>query len=437
MSFSTSLTGLNAASKDLDVTSNNIANVNSTGFKKSRAEFGDIYAVSAFGSSQTAVGQGALLQSVSQNFGQGNLQFTDRSLDVAISGNGFLTYSNTQQGDELAFSRAGTLGVNKDGYVVNNSGQYLRTLPVDEKTGSVQSTSLATSQNLRVPSGSGAPSATENIYLQANLPSEDSAPGDAFDEDNPDTYNHVTSAKVYDSLGNSHVVKTYFVKAGGDVDGDGTNNTDVNNDGTDDPNGWFVYTQFDDNPVDTDPNAAQNGYLNFNGSGEVTDKQNPSLSVDSAALGNGADTLAFDVNLDSEFTQYNASFSVQDLSQDGSTTGRLSGLNISEDGLVQANYTNGDSKFLGKIAMADFENTQGLKQIGDNSWQTTIDSGEPIVGEAGTGRFGMIQGGALESSNVDLTGELVNLITAQRNFQANAKAIETNKAVSDTIINIR
>ena len=281
MSFSTSLTGLNAASKDLDVTSNNIANVNSTGFKKSRAEFGDIYAVSAFGSSQTAVGQGSLLQSVSQNFGQGNLQFTDRSLDVAISGNGFLTYSNTQQGDELAFSRAGTLGVNKDGYVVNNSGQYLRTLPVDEKTGSVQSTSLATSQNLRVPSGSGAPSATENIYLQANLPSEDSAPEDAYDEHNPDTYNHVTSAKVYDSLGNSHVVKTYFVKAGGDVDGDGTNNTDVNNDGTDDPNGWFVYTQFDDNPVDTDPNAAQNGYLNFDGSGEVTDKRNPSLSVDS------------------------------------------------------------------------------------------------------------------------------------------------------------
>ncbi|RKZ79517.1 MAG: flagellar hook protein FlgE, partial [Gammaproteobacteria bacterium] len=136
-------------------------------------------------------------------------------------------------------------------------------------------------------------------------------------------------------------------------------------------------------------------------------------------------------------TQNSGAFAVNALTQDGFPTGRLSGLDISADGLVRATFTNGQATPLGKIAMANFANPQGLKQIGNTSWVETLDSGQVLAGEAGTGVFGLIQSGALETSNVDLTKELVGLITAQRNFQANSKSIETENAITQTIINLR
>lgn len=433
MSFNTSLSGLNGASKDLSVTSNNIANANSTGFKKSRSEFGDIYAVSAFGNSKTATGQGSLTQVVSQQFVQGNMQFTDSGLDLAISGSGFFAVSPNLGSLEVNYTRAGSFGINKDGYIVNSSGQYLMGLPVNPD-GTVSSTSLSTAKQLVVPASSGAPRATTEIELGVNVPSDASSLDvAAFDPKEPSTYTSATSVTVYDSLGDAHILTTYFVKDNAA------------------PNQWAVFQTMDTdsagNPIPVAlaaPAGSSTGGINyatmtFNTDGTFnTTTPTPILSNPITVPG-GADPLTLTLDLEHNApTQFaNLGFVVNKLSQDGVTTGRLSGLTIGEDGLVRANFSNGDSTPLGKVLLADFRNPQGLKQIGNNSWVETLSSGTPLVGEAGTGRFGLIQSGALEASNVDLTAELVNLITAQRNFQANAKAIEANKALSDTIINIR
>jgi flagellar hook protein FlgE len=426
MSFNTSLTGLNAASKDLSVTSNNIANANSTGFKKSRSEFGDIYAVSAFGASKTATGQGTATQIVRQVFGQGTLNFTDNTLDLAISGQGFFAFQPNLTSTEIVYTRAGALGVNKDGFVVNSSGQYLKVLPVDPQTGAVQSTSLATSIPLQLPAGAGQPVPTSNVNASFNLPATASTPATtpfAFAETpagsgkykaDPTSYNQATSVQVFDSLGNAHLVTMYFVKTGS--------------------NNWEVHTQFDEQQPDKHGGPQT---INFGTDGKISAASSFSLTVSAGDLNNGAADLTFNINIPATATQYNSPFQIYDLNQDGQAPGRLSGLSIGEDGLVRATYTNGSTMSLGKVALVDFKNPNGLKQIGNNSWIETVDSGAPLVGEAGTGSFGKIQSGALEASTVDLTAELVNLIVAQRNFQANAKAIEANKALSDTIINIR
>ncbi|QGT78011.1 flagellar hook-basal body complex protein [Guyparkeria halophila] len=427
MSFNTSISGLNAAQKDLNVTSNNIANAKSTGFKKSRAEFGDIYAVSAFGNSKTAVGQGVSNQAVTQQFSQGNLEFTDNSLDLAISGQGFFAFSPALDSDESVFSRAGALGVNKDGYLVNQAGDFLKALPVNEN-GTLQSTSLATAEAVQLPVAAGAPQATTEASVSANLPAAESAPTLAFDptdtSPDPDSYNQANSQRVYDSLGNPHTLTSYYVKQEPDSDP-----------ATDDENRWTIYYQIDQQEPSTSHTVDfnQDGSFDsvFSGSNPIT------VSASGSSLGTGAADLDIDMTFRTDSTQYNGPFNIADQSADGNTTGQLTGISVGSDGLIRASYTNGENIPLGKVALVDFRNPQGLKQVGDNQWIESIDSGEPLAGEAGTGTFGAIQGGALETSNVDLTSELVNLITAQRNFQANSRAIEANKTLSDTIIGIR
>ena len=428
MSFNTSISGLNAAQKDLNVTSNNIANAKSTGFKKSRAEFGDIYAVSAFGNSKTAVGQGVLNQAVTQQFAQGNLEFTDNSLDLAISGQGFFAFQQALDNNEAVFTRAGALGVNKEGYLVNQSGQFLQALPVNEN-GTLQSTSLATAGPVQLPVAAGAPQATTEAALSVNLPAGETAPSvTTFDPDDADSYNQANSQRIYDSLGNPHTLTSYFVKSDPAVTG-------VDNE-------WTIYYQIDDQVVGD--MTRQTVTFNTDGSfDQATDSNdlpdlNPvTVSETGANLGTGAGDLSIEMTFRTDSTQYNGPFNIADQSADGNTTGQLTGISVGTDGLIRASYTNGESIPLGKVALVDFRNPQGLKQVGDNSWIESIDSGEPLGGEAGTGTFGAIQGGALEASNVDLTAELVNLITAQRNFQANSRAIEANKTLSDTIIGIR
>jgi len=417
MSFNTSISGLNAANKDLSVISNNIANANSTGFKSSRAQFGDIYAVSAFGNSKTATGQGVLTQTVSQQFTQGNIQFTSNSLDLAISGQGFFAFQPALDNNQTIYSRAGALGVNKDGFIVNSSGQYLRALPVSSD-GTLQSTSLATARPLQLPIAAGAPKATQNVSLSFNLPANVTQPAVAFDttaaSPDPASYNQANSIQVYDSLGNSHTMTSYYVK-------------------TANPNEWNIYYQLDQQTPTQGPQT-----ITFNSSGQLSATPAPfPTSWTAASLANGASNLNISVGVAGDSTQYNAPFNMAQQTQDGNTTGQLTGISVGTDGLVRASYTNGQSIALGNVALVNFRNPQGLKQVGDNSWIETIDSGSALVGQAGTGTFGKIQGGALEASNVDLTQQLVNMITAQRNYQANAKAIQTDKTLSDTIINIR
>jgi flagellar hook protein FlgE len=425
MAFNTSISGLNAAAADLDVKSNNIANVNTTGFKQSRAEFADVFAVSAFGSSDTAIGNGTVLNNVAQQFEQGNLESTDNALDLGISGQGFFALAPNETSSEVAYTRAGAFGVNNDGFVVNSAGQFLRTFPVNPD-GTVSSTSMSSTTPLQLPSTAGVPQATANVGLAANLSSTSTALTGAIDPADPSTYTNSTSSPIYDSLGNEHIVTLYYQKT-----------TTVNE--------WDVVAYIpgsDINPVASTAPVQLGGTttLQFDpalgGALAAGSATTLSFNLSGTDFVSGAAAQAATVNFAGS-TQNSGGFNVINLTQDGFPTGRLSGLDISDDGLVRATFTNGQATPLGKIALANFANPQGLKQVGNTSWLETLDSGLVLAGEAGTGVLGLIQSGSLEASNVDLTTELVGLITAQRNFQANSKAIETNNAITQTIINLR
>lgn len=442
MSFNISLSGLNAASSDLDVTSNNIANVSTTGFKGSRAEFADIFSASPLGTTSNAVGAGVQLAAVSQQFGQGNLEFTENTLDMAVSGEGFFVMRNNQTSADLSYTRAGAFQVDQNGLVANSAGQILQVFPVDPVTGVVGTTSLTGTVPLQVPNTVGSPQATTGVNINLNLPAGltpqiDPAAVGGIDAEfaaailagttvTPSTSNfhNATSATVFDSQGNSHILTMYYVMT------NELNNT------------WEVRSTMDGFPMQIGA-ALSPATLDFDASGTldlVNSTTAGALNFDAFALTNGAAPINLTIdfnNAGNTITQEaQGGFSVQSLSQDGFATGRLAGLEVDDSGLVRASFTNGQTTALGKVALARFDNPQGLRQTGNTSWVETVDSGAVIGGEAGTGNLGLIQTGALETSNIDLTAELVNLITAQRNFQANSKAIETANTITQTIINI-
>lgn len=431
MSFNTALTGLNAATADLNVKSNNIANVNTIGFKGSRAEFGDVYSRTAFGNSNTAIGTGTVLNNVAQQFNQGNLEVTENSLDLAISGSGqgFFALAPALDTEEVLYSRAGAFNIDRDGYVTNSSGQYLLGFPVNAD-GSVSSTALGGTDPIRLPAAAGTPQATTEVDLATNLPStaESIDPvATPIDPDDPTTYTNSTSSTIFDSLGNESILTYYYQKT--NVDNEWNVQVYIN-----EPAGDQTLVQFDDGAGGT----LDTKTLIFDPAtgGQLDAGLDTTETYSYANLESGAVDLEFEIDF-AGTTQNSAAFTVLDTDQDGFATGRLTGLDIDDTGLVQAEYSNGQSVNIAKIVLADFPNTQGLKQIGNTAWEATLDSGDVRIGEAGTGSFGLIQSGALETANVDLTKELVGLITAQRNFQANSKAIETNNAITQTIINLR
>ena len=629
MGFNTGLSGLRAASVDLDVTGNNIANASTVGFKGSKAQFGDLYASGFLSAGTNPIGDGVRVQGVKQSFGQGNISFTDSGLDMAIDGDGFFILNN---GGEVRYSRAGQFGVDKDGFVVNNQGMKVQgytadgdgnlsgvrgdlqietanlaprrttnlqtdvnldsresvlerrvrdlslqtgdftagetltfsysdgsadetvvipspinsagqiadaisaasgvsasgitTAEIDStangvSTGDTLSNTIASrnlelsingqplnvsavttldelanvissfgnnsisanvdGDNLLVRDSSGEPlevqwgdgSSTnpiENtvgeIAVSTNR-SVDTVASDAvgsqfvatynntqptrinaFNPIDQRTYNHATSTTIYDSLGNAHEMTQFYVKEPSPRNGVGQSQ-------------WSVYLQVDGEPVggtDQTPYTAifdQDGVLasiNGNPSGEIIVAD--WIPKDPSGDPNGADgppadptsvvspipepptSSAFVLNL-SDATQYGAAFGVNDQQQNGYTTGRLSGLDVSDDGVIFARYTNGQSNALGQVALATFSNTDGLSPVGDTSWVETFESGQPVIGAPDTGTLGSIASSSVEESNVDLSAELVNLIIAQRNYQANAKTIETSDAVTQTIINLR
>ncbi|WP_133477305.1 flagellar hook protein FlgE [Cognatilysobacter segetis] len=406
MSFRISLSGMNAAQSDLNVTSNNIANSNTTGFKQSRAEFADVYPTSAYGLSKNTIGAGVRLQRVAQQFSQGIVENTGKALDLAINGKGFFTLSD---GGSFVYSRAGNFGTDKDGYVVNPSGQRLQVyLPSASGTGF----DTGRVSDLQLASGDSAPQATSSVGVGANLPGNAVAPATTpFSATDPTSYNYTTSLTVYDSLGAPHSQSMYFVK-------------------TANPNEWQVNTFVDGTAVGT----AQT--LQYSNMGALTSPSPGRITLPPYTPTTGAAPI--DITLDvSNSTQFGSGFSVSGLTQDGHTTGRLTGIEVSSEGIVQARYTNGVSTPLGQVVLTNFANPQGLQPLGDNAWAETAESGQPLRGFAGSSEFGNVQGGALESSNVDLTEQLVNMITAQRNFQANAQMITTQDQITQTVINIR
>jgi len=429
MSFSTALSGLNAAQADLNVTANNIANVGTVGFKESRTEFADIFATSSFGSSSTAIGNGTLLTNVAQQFTQGNLEFTSNTLDLAISGEGFFILTPGDNNQNAIFTRNGEFGVDSNGFVVNSSGARLQVFPVNPD-GTVTATSLSSTIPLQLPQTAGVPTITTAVDIGVNLPAAEPILDPLlFDPLQTSTFNASTSLTVFDSLGESHVVTAYYVKTA--------------------DNQWAVYYNSSDAngatlPLDIAGGTAGAGgqlyqQLSFDTSG-VLQASVPNPAVTTAIdFGNGSDptqTLNFNYS-NNNSTQFSSPFTVNALQQNGFPIGRLTGVEISNTGVVRANFSNGQSTALGKIALARFQNPQGLNQLGNNAWEDSIDSGTPLVGEALTASFGQVRSGSLEVSNVDLTAQLVNLIAAQRNFQANAKSIETNNTITQTIINIR
>ncbi|XOB90860.1 flagellar hook protein FlgE [Pseudomonadota bacterium 24LQ007] len=638
MAFNTGLSGLRAASVDLDVTGNNIANASTVGFKSSKVQFGDLYASGFLSAGTNPIGDGVRVQDVKQSFGQGNISFTDNGLDMAISGDGFFILNN---GGEIRYSRAGQFGIDKEGYVVNNQNMRVQgytadddgnlsgirgdlqietdnlaprrttnlqtdlnldsretvlerrirdfdpievgllqgasftfgysdgtspyTVPPIDANASASDAAIAinaapgvtatatttavmdaaltdgfvsgagnfrfeisvdgsvpiplnldtaasledvaaaindasnnaisasvvdhdddatTAPRLRVihsggepldiawgdePAGDPLPNTQQGVsevfvttdrnVERVNTESGNNAFQLAFEgtsftvtnEFNPidqRTYNHATSTTIFDSLGNSHELTQFYVKEPSpgngvgqsqwsiylQIDGELVGGTDqtpytalFDQDGqlesiNGDPNGELIITDWVPKDPSGDPNGADGPPAN---PGDVV-----------SPIPEPATSSAFVVNL-ANTTQYGAAFGVNDQQQNGYTTGRLSGLDVSDQGVIFARYTNGQSKSLGQVALAAFNNTDGLSPVGDTTWVETFESGQPVIGAPDTGTLGSIKASSVEDSNVDLSAELVNLIIAQRNYQANAKTIETSDAVTQTIINLR
>ena len=412
-SFSIALSGLTAASSDLDVTANNIANANTTGFKDSRVEFADVYASGGATISTNAIGEGARVSATSQQFTQGNITTTGANLDLAVSGNGFFTVKDA---NGYEYTRNGTFSEDNQGNVVTATGQYLQVYPA-LTTGGFNTGALA---NLNLNTAESTANPTSKVAVSLNLPANDKAPTIAFDPTNSASYNQSTATTDYDSLGNAYPATLFFVA-------------------TATPNNWQVYMNVGGQtiPPATGPGQA----LNFEPNGATTkptdaNYANPVLTFPGFNPPSGAtqgNSLTFNFTTS---TQEASTFGVTAITQDGYAPGQLSTVSIDATGIVSAVYTNGRSTQLGQIAMANFPDPSGLAQLGNTNWSSTYKSGVPIQGTAGSAGFGNIQSGALESSNVDLTTELVNMITAQRAFQSNAQVITTANQLSQTVINI-
>jgi len=582
MSFNVALSGLRGAQTDLSVTGNNIANASTTGFKQSRAEFGDVYNSSIMGTGKHSVGSGVLTERISQQHAQGNINYTDRALDMAINGNGYFILSNDGQTE---YSRAGYFDLDKDGFITNNVGKRLQGYEAN-LNGDIQSGALgdiqltqtniqprATSQiemelNLdsRSEEGTGASLATFNVPFTENAP----VAGDSFTVEIPDgsgqtvgvdydgtewsidganetltvdgetftatvsgsnirltaanpraidgtlapdytvagagvngaasvafdattftngttgnwdianfdprdraTYTDANSTSIYDSLGNEHVLRQYYIK--------------VDRNDSNDGNAWAVLTSLNGTFIDSDGQSS--GFTEANWASTTTnDKYNMVQAVKffnvagdlqgvksydngdyladqpgGVTLG-GVGATAFELTMEGitpgsgfgsntagnppDFndlinfrfrgtTQYGDRFAVQSQSQDGYTTGRLAGLEVDEEGIIFGRYTNGQNRPVGQVPLATFTNPEGLKPNGSTAWVETTESGIPAINMAGAGITGKVEGGALEESNVDLSEELVKMIIAQRNYQANAKTIQTQDTLTQTIINLR
>lgn len=424
MSFTQGLSGLNAASKNLEVIGNNVANASTVGFKQSQAQFADVFAASLGGAATSQIGIGARLATVAQQFIQGNISVTNNPLDMAINGPGFFVLQGV---NGVGYSRNGQFQVDKDGFIVSSTGKNLLGWP-STASGAI-SNSGATSP-LQISTASITPTQTSNVVLGLNLDSRLPVPGVAFDPNNTLSFNNSTSTTTYDSLGNAQLTSMYFVKTA--------------------PNTWDVYTTVSDPtlaatvpPTYLSPNPAPvfpapwtpGGTMAFTTNGTY----DPLLSITPVIPaftppGATVQTITFDF---STSTQFGSSYGVTKMSQDGNTSGTLAGFSTSADGTIVGRYSNGMNKIMGQVAFATFPNNQGLQPLGDNVWAATGASGAALIGAPGTGINGVLQTASVEDSNVDLTAELVNMITAQRVYQANAQTIKTQDAVMQTLVNLR
>jgi flagellar hook protein FlgE len=425
MSFYTSLSGLKGAQTDLGTVSNNIANVGSFGFKKSRAQFGDIVAAS-----RTTAGQGTRLKKIEQQFSQGGFEASSKELDLAIAGNGFFMTRDGLTGGTTYFTRNGSFAIDSERYLVDSNGGYVQVLPVDQE-GNVSSGGITSARNLQLPLTSGTPRPTSLMELSIGFPSNADVPADraqysggyTFDRLDPNSYNHSTQTVVYDSTGKALPATLYFARTQSTATGDATNT-------------WDTYVFVGNEQASAGGTPPTPITLEFDAAGALVSPTTPAaLSAVQPAGASAPISLTLDFG--AATNQSTGTFTLASLEQDGFAAGKLDDVSISEEGLVTATFSNGETQALGKLVLATFSNPTGLKQRGDARWSVTGDSGDAIVGTAGEDGFGRVQSGALERANVDITEELVALIAAQRNFQANAKAIETANTMTQAIFNLR
>ena len=428
MGFAQGVSGLSAAASNLDVIGNNIANSGTVGFKAGSAEFSDIYAGSR-------VGLGAQVSGVVQNFTSGAVQSSTRAMDVAIvNGDGFFRLASP--GGEISYSRNGQFNTDKNGFIVNSAGLQLTGFQV----GANGAVSGGSPTSLQLPTTAMAPNPTQGITAQFNVDSRSTVPTSTpFDANNSLTYNYANAVTIFDSLGNSHELSTFFVNTG--------------------VNAWNVHATADGYPLTASgamaapPSAAgppavsssaalSDGTLGFTSSGKLSSTTPTTLvggkmSLSGLDFANGSAPMNFTVDVTGT-TQFGNVNDVKKLTQDGYASGQLTSFAINQDGTVSGKYSNEQSKTLGQIVLTSFANPNGLQPKGANVWAETSASGQPLTGTPGSGtKVGALAAGALEGSNVDLTAELVNLIIAQRTYQANAQTVKTQDQVMQTLINMR
>jgi flagellar hook protein FlgE len=429
MGFQQGLAGLNASSKALDTIGNNIANANTVGYKTGSTQFADVFAASLSGAGAAPVGLGSKISAVVQQFTQGSIGVTSNPLDIAINGGGFFQIDDGN--GATVYSRNGQFQLDQSGYIVNSNGLRLKGIManlgvVSQGSPAVPLRLFDPSQSLAgPPQATGASATSTGVQVNVNLDARLGPPAAApFDYNNPSTYNQSTAITVYDSLGNPHTYSMYFVKQAA-------------------ANTWDVYATLTNPsgaaPQFTDLSAGGAvGTLTFDASGNLTSGAFAE-NITAAELGypGAVNALAFPVNFGGS-TQFGSSFSVNAMVQDGYGSGTLAGFNVGQDGIILGRYTNGQSAVVGQIILASFRNSQGLQPLGDNVWAQTPGSGDPIAGEPGSsGQYGVLQSAAIEESNVDLTAELVNMITMQRSYQANAQTIKTQDSILQTLVNLR
>lgn len=391
MSFNIALTGLSAVNEQLNTIGNNIANAGTVGFKSSRANFGSLYAESqAMGVEVTGTSQ-----SISQG---GALTTTNRSLDLAISGGGFFV-TRASNGD-ISYTRAGMFGTDKESYLTNSLGQRLQGYPTDA-VGNLQTGVVS---DLQMKAGGLPAKATDALSFVANLDANQDVPAVAFDPLVADSYNSTYTTKVFDSQGKEHTLTQYFAKTA--------------------DNSWNAHYYVDGTAL-AGPQA-----LTFDTSGALA---TPIGTVGlTAPLGGGVAPL--NIALDYTGTsQYGSEFNVTSNRATGYSAGEQTGMSVEKDGKVYASYSNGERLLQGQVVLASFVNAEGLKNISGTAWTETAASGAAMLGAPGVGQYGNLASGALESSNVDLTQQLVGLMEGQRNYQANTQVISTNKELTQVL----
>lgn len=435
MAFQQALSGLNTASRAIDATSHNIANSSTVGYKAAVTHFGDVYAASLAGAGASQIGIGVNLGAVQQQFTQGNITTTSNALDVSINGAGFF---QMDQNGATTYTRNGQFHLDKNGYIVND--QNLKLTGYTALSGVIVPSTPAP---LQISASALAPQATgynssssfNGIKANLNLDSRQSTPTSAWVDGgvagsttaftpDPLTYNYSTALSIYDSLGNDHTMTFYFRKTA--VAGQ-----------------WAVYANVDGTTNQNNGSAGPIGTLTFDANGQISSGSPMNVSINmtnvlaSQGMTNGAQAVqTFPIDFVGT-TQFGSSFGTNRLEQDGYAAGNLVGLSIGSDGVVQGRYSNGQTFAQGQIVLANFTNPNGLQALGNNQWAETSVSGPSLVGAPNTSNLGVISASTVEESNVDLTAELVNLITQQRNYQANAQSIKTQDQVLQTLVNLR